>query len=61
METNIKFQFERAELKLEIEFLVFFEFFLKRRLKNEKQEKINIVNEGIEESCESESKETWPG
>ena len=53
-----KFKIETAEQNLMKGIFILFGTFIKRRLtKEEKQEKINVVREGIERGCESESRE----
>ena len=58
-ETTMKFKVETTERKLKKEFLIISQFFFKKiRLKvEERQEKVKIVKDGIEEDCESEGRE----
>ena len=53
-----KFEVETAEQNLMKGLFIVFGTFIKRRLtKEEKQEKVNVVREGIERGCESENRE----
>ena len=53
-----KFRVETAEQNLMKGIFIVFGTFIRRRLrKEEKQEKVNVVREGIEKVCESESRE----
>ena len=53
-----KFRVETAEQNLMKGIFIVFGTFIRRRLRKEvKQEKVNVVREGIEEVCESESRE----
>ena len=53
-----KFKVETGQQNLMKGIFILFGTFIKRRLtKEEKQEKVNVVREGIERGCESERRE----
>ena len=55
-----KFEVETTEQNLMKGIFILFATFMKRRLTTEeKQVKVNVVREGIERGCESESREVW--